>query len=127
VKRARGPATAEESGALLEGWVYTLLRTYMAERELGDELAHWAPAESSGVEVDFLVRRGPDLCALEVKAARRFQRHQLAGLRAVAGLPELRRRVLIYRGDRALRTEDGIDVWPVSAFLEALSAGGLWP
>jgi predicted AAA+ superfamily ATPase len=127
VKRARGPATAEESGALLEGWVYTLLRTYMAERELGDELAYWAPAESAGVEVDFLLRRGHDLCALEVKATSRFQRHQLAGLRAVAGLPELRRRVLIYRGDRALRTEDGIDVWPVSAFLEALSAGGLWP
>jgi predicted AAA+ superfamily ATPase len=79
------------------------------------------------VEVDFLLRRGHDLCALEVKAASRFQRHQLAGLRAVARLPGLRRRALIYRGDRALRTEDGIDVWPVATFLDALAAGELWP
>jgi len=99
----------------------------MAERELGDELAYWAPAESNSVEVDFLLRRGPDLCALEVKAARRFQRQHLAGLRAVARLPGLRRRVLVYRGDRTLRTEDGIDVWPVSTFLDTLAAGGLWP
>jgi predicted AAA+ superfamily ATPase len=127
VKQARGPVAAEESGALFEGWIHTLLRAYMAERELGDELAYWAPAESSGVDVDFVLRRGPELCALEVKTARRFQRQHLAGLRAVARLPELRRRVLIYRGDRALRTEDGIDVWPVPTFLEALAAGGLWP
>ena len=122
-----GARVPGDPGALLEGWIHTLLQTYMAERELGDELAYWAPAESSGVEVDFLVRRGPELCALEVKTARRFQRQHLAGLRALAPLPELRRRVLIYRGDRALRTEDGIDVWPVPTFVEAVAAGGLWP
>lgn len=126
VKRARGGPTAEETGALLEGWVHTLLRTYMAERELGDELAYWAPAGSSRVEVDFLLRRGQELCALEVKSARRFHTRHLAGLRAIAPLPELRRRILIYRGDRPLRTEDGIDVWPVATFLDSLEAAELW-
>lgn len=123
----RGPATAEEMGTLLEGWVYALLRTYMAERELGDELAYWALAESSGVEVDFLLRRGQDLCALEVKSARRLHTRHLAGLRAITPLPELRRRVLVYRGDRPLRTEDGIDVWPIRNLLEALESDTLWP
>lgn len=126
-KQARGPAAPEEAGALLEGWVHTLLQTYMAERELGDDLTYWAPAESRRVEVDFLLRRERELCALEVKPARRFNPQHLAGLRAVAGLPEVRRRVLIYRGDHALRTEDGIDVWPVATFLDALAAGKLWP
>lgn len=127
VKRVRGPSTAEEAGTLLEGWVHTLLRTYMAERELADEIAYWAPAESSRLELDFLLRRGKDLCALEVKSARRIQTRHLDGLRAIAPLPELRRRVLIYRGDRSLRTEDGIDVWPVPALLQALEADALWP
>ncbi|HSL83625.1 MAG TPA: DUF4143 domain-containing protein [Thermoanaerobaculia bacterium] len=127
VKKVRGPATAEETGTLLEGWVHALLRTYMAERELGDELAYWAPAESRGVEVDFLLRRGAALCALEVKSARRLHTRHLAGLRAIAPLPELRRRILVYRGDRPLRTEDDIEVWPIPTFLEALEADRLWP
>lgn len=127
VKKVRGPATAEETGTLLEGWVHTLLRSYMAERELADEIAYWAPAESSRLEVEFLLRRAKDLCALEVKSARRFHTRLLDGLRAIAPLPDLRRRILIYRGDRSLRTEDGIEVWPVSAFLEALESDALWP
>jgi hypothetical protein len=48
-------------------------------------------------------------------------------LRAVADLTNLRRRVLVYRGDRPMRTEEGIDVWPVPALLEALESGRLFP
>lgn len=82
-------------------------------------------------EVDLLVdgiQRQPGL----LNGVHRFiEEHKLraagAGLRAVARLPGLRRRALIYRGDRALRTEDGIEVWPVATFLDALAAGELWP
>jgi len=127
VKQARGPVAPEEAGALFEGWIHTLLRTYMTERELADELAYWAPAESKTLEVDFLLRRGAEHCALEVKSGRRYNVQHLAGLRAIAGLPNIRRRVLIHRRDRPFRTEDGIDVWPVSTFLEALETEDLWP
>lgn len=126
-KGVYGPPAPEESGALLEGWIHSLLRTYMAERELADEIAYWAPAESKQLEVDFLLRRGSELCALEVKAGRRAHSQQLAGLRAIADLPGLRRRVLVHRGDRPTRTEDGIDALPVATFLEALESGSLWP
>ena len=78
------------------------------------------------MEVDFLLRRGSDLCAIEVKASRRFHLRQLAGLRAIGDLAGLQRRVLIYRGDRTFETEEGIEVWPVPVFLEALESGGLW-
>jgi predicted AAA+ superfamily ATPase len=125
-KGARGPVAPEEAGPLLEGWVHTLLRTYMAERELAEEVAYWAPAESKRLEVDFVLRRGAELCALEVKASRRVHPGDLAGLRAIAELSGLRRRILIHRGERPTRTEDGIDAWPVETFLEALEGDRLW-
>jgi len=125
-KGARGPVAPEEVGPLLEGWVHTLLCTYMAERELAEEIAYWAPAESKQLEVDFVLRRGSELCALEVKTGRRVHSGQMAGLRAIGELPGLRRRVLIHRGDRPTRTEDGIDAWPIETFLEALEGDGLW-
>jgi predicted AAA+ superfamily ATPase len=125
VKGNRGAVTVEESGTLLEGWVATLLRTYGAERGLCDEIAYWAPAEARGVEVDFLLRRGDEFLALEVKAARRFAPGLLAGLRAIAPLRGLRRRILLYRGERVLHAE-GIDVWPIPEFVAALAGDDLW-
>jgi predicted AAA+ superfamily ATPase len=126
-KGVQGPVAPEEVGSLLEGWVHTLLCTYIAERELAEELAYWAPAESAKLEVDFVLRRGAELCALEVKAAHRIHPGDLAGLRAIADLPGMRRRILVHRGDRPTRTEDGIDAWPIETLLEALREGRLWP
>jgi predicted AAA+ superfamily ATPase len=125
-KGVGGQVSPEEAGPLFEGWVHTVLRTYMAERDLAEEIAYWAPVQSPGIEVDFLLRRGAELCALEVKAARRVHPGQMAGLRAIAELPGVRRRVLVHRGTRPTRTEDGIDAWPVETFLDALEGDGLW-
>jgi predicted AAA+ superfamily ATPase len=125
-KGARGPVAPEEVGPLLEGWVHTLLRTYMAERELAEEVAYWAPVDSNGLEVDFLLRRGAELCAVEVKAGRRAHPGHMTGLRAIGELSGVRRRILVHRGDRPTRTDDGIDAWPVETFLDALQAGRLW-
>lgn len=125
-KGAHGPVAAEESGPLLEGWVHALLCVYMAERELGAGLSYWAPSGSKRLEVDFVLRRGNEICAMEVKAARRVHPGDFAGLRAIAELPGLRRRILVHRGERPTRTEDGIDAWPVQTFLEALEQGRLW-
>jgi len=46
---------------------------------------------------------------------------------SIEELPGLRRRILVHRGDRPTRTEDGIDVWPVETLLEALRDDRLWP
>jgi uncharacterized protein len=80
-KSAYGPLVPEERGALLEGFVHTLLVTYMAERDLAQEIAYWSPAGSRATEVDFLLRREADFCAVEVKAAARVQSQHLSGLR----------------------------------------------
>jgi hypothetical protein len=41
-------------------------------------------------------------------------------------LPRLTRRILVYLGDRHLRTEDGIDVWPLNRFAAAVADRSLW-
>ena len=126
-KRQLGPVGAEERGALLEGWIFTVLQAHNEQSDLFEEISYWAPLQARQTEVDFLLRRGQEYLALEVKAQPRFSRTQLSGLQAIAGLPRVARRVLLYLGDRRLRTEDGIEVWPLRTWLDALAYDKLWP
>ncbi len=100
VKKQLGPPALEERGNLLEGWVFMLLRCYAEERALYDEIFYWAPAQARQLEVDFLLRRGPELLAIEVKSQHRFQAPSLAGLTAIAELPSVVRRIMVYGGSR---------------------------
>jgi predicted AAA+ superfamily ATPase len=127
VKKQLGAVTEEERGGLLEGWILTLLKAYAEARGLYDEIFYWAPSQSRGVEVDFLLRRGRELLALEVKASRRFSRSWLGGLRAIGDLDDVVRRVIVHPGPRALETSGGIEVWSLSAFLERLANDTVWP
>lgn len=127
VKRQLGPVGVEEVGPLFEGWIQTLLRTYGEERELFEEIFFWSPARSRRTEVDFLLRRGRELLAIEVKSKPRFAREMLTGLQAITELDGIVRRLVVYRGDRELVTREGIEVWPVRRFLEALASDELWP
>lgn len=126
-KRYLGPVAPEERGPLLEGWLLTVLRAHNSGSDLFEDISYWAPAQARQTEVDFVLRRGRDHLALEVKAGTRFSTPDLAGLRAIADLPGLVRRVLVYLGDRRLRTEDGIEVWPLDHFLRSVAGGRLWP
>lgn len=126
VKKHTGPVAAEEEGALFEGWVLSLLRTYREERRLCDDLAFWSPHQSR-VEVDFLLRRQREFLALEVKASSHFSRSQLDGLLAIGDLPGLVRRILVYRGSSKITTPEGIEVWTVSDLLKALEEDRIWP
>ena len=127
VKKLHGPIAPEERGVLLEGWVLHLLRAHAEEGELFDELFYWAPHPANRTEVDFLLRRGGDLAAIEVKSQPRYHTGMLQGLRAVAALPRLVQRVLVYGGERSFRTQDGIEVWPVARLHQALIEHTLWP
>ena len=126
IKRQLGPVAAEERGALLEGWVLGLLRAHNEHQRTYDDIGYWAAAESAA-EVDFVLTRGREHLAIEVKAAERYNTAMLKGLRAVGDLPGLARRILSYRGRRAFRTDDGIDVWPLEDFHQALQDDQLWP
>jgi predicted AAA+ superfamily ATPase len=126
IKRQLGPVAAEERGALLEGWVYGLLRAHNEIQHLFNAIAYWSPVESDA-EVDFVLTRDNEHLALEVKAATNYNTSMLKGLRAIEGLPGLVRRILIYTGTHEFQTEDGIQVWPLDRFHKALAEDGLWP
>lgn len=126
VKRQLGPVAAEERGPLLEGWVLGNLRAHNEPRHLYDDIGYWAAAESP-TEVDFVLTRDREHLAIEVKAAERYNTSMLKGLRAIADLPGLVRRILTYRGRHSFRTEDGIDVWTLDDLHEALRTNQLWP
>ena len=127
LKRQFDPPTAEERGALLEGWVAGLLRSYCDYRGLFDDLYYWSPAEAAEVEVDFLLQKGKTFVAIEVKSSERYSDSMLRGLRAIGDLSGLSRRILLYTGSRVLRTQDNIEVLPVRAFLDLLESGKLFP
>ena len=127
VKRLHGPIAPEERGALIEGWVLHLLRAHGEEGGLFDELHYWAPHPANRTEVDFLLRRGGELAAIEVKSQPRYHTGMLPGLRAIAELPGVVRRVLVYGGERCFRTGDGIDVWSTARLHQALAENALWP
>ncbi len=117
----------DETGHRLEGFVAGLLRAYRDYRGLFDAFYYWAPSEAARTEVDFLLERGGEFVAVEVKSAKRFSEPLCAGLRAVEGLSGLARRILVHLGDRPLRTRDGIDVLPIGRFIDAVAQDRIFP
>jgi predicted AAA+ superfamily ATPase len=126
VKRELHPPGEAERGALLEGWVATLLRAY-GEPGCGlgarhDALYYWAPAQGE-TEVDFLVQRGREFIAIEVKAKETLSSRDFTGLKAIAELKNVRRRLVVFLGERPFQTEAGLEALPVREFLQELEAG----
>ena len=72
------------------------------------------------------MKTGREFVAIEAKAKPSLAPADLKGLRAIAELSGLKRRIVVYEGMRPQRTEDGIDVLPVKAFIEALQARTVW-
>jgi predicted AAA+ superfamily ATPase len=123
-KRSFGPVQEEERGPLFEGWVAQTLRAMNDYRPQFDEWSYWSSHGSGGlVEVDFLLRQGKQLIALEAKASRRFKPEMLRGLQAIADLPTVKRRILIYGGSESWTTDDHIEVKSPPAFAALLNGG----
>ena len=123
VKQEFHPPGEFERGALLEGWIGLVLKAYgEAGSGLGlrhDGLFYWAPTEG-GTEVDFLIQRGKEFTAIEVKAKERLDAGDLKGLKAIAELKGIRRRLVVFLGERPFSTEDGIEALPIRSFLDEL-------
>ena len=121
-----GALDARERGPLFEGWVATVLKAYGEHKHLFESWYYWAPADTRATEVDFVLETQGGYVAIEAKAADGVHGHMLRGLRAVGELAGMRKRVAVYTGARQMRTEDGIDIWPVGTFVDALEAGELF-
>ena len=125
VRREFHPPSDLERGPLLEGWVATVLKAY-GEPGCGvglqhDGLFYWAPAQG-GTEVDFLVQRGKELTAIEVKAKETLSPRDFRGLQTITELEAVHRRIMVFVGQRPFKTEDGIEALPVQDFLGEIEA-----
>ncbi len=123
MKRVTTPPTPEERGSLFEGLVAQLIRAYKDYRNLCDACFYWATAARTSTEVDFLLKRGEEFVAVEVKSGGAFTESWCKGLRALANLQGLRRRIVVYPEGPELRTSDGIDILPVLALFQPAGRG----
>ena len=126
MKNHRGPVAQEERGMLFEGWIASVLYAYQQHRRLFDSWSYWAPTEADQQEVDFLLEKEQRILAIEVKSALQLHKSHFKGLRAIANLPGLHARIMLYPGESRQKTEDGIQVIPLSDVLKELASGDLW-
>jgi len=120
LKRQRGSLAIEEKGALFEGWVANLIRSYNEYQRIYDEWYYWSPIDSKETEVDFLLRQGSEFIAIEVKSSNSISRRDLKGLKAIEKLKNLKRRIVVYRGSTRQRIEPDIEILPVKDFIKEL-------
>ncbi len=125
MKRSSGPVLSEEKGALFEGLVAQLLRAYRDYAGICDEISYWS-AGGRETEVDFVLARGTQRIAIDVKSGRQFHEPWCRGLRAIAPLDGLVRRLIVYPEGPPMRTEDGIEVTSFARFAELLAGGAIW-
>jgi len=88
------------AGALAETWVANELAKWIACQEDDYRLYFWRT--HTGHEVDFLLARGEEMVAVEVKTATRVERGDLAGLEVCEQAlgKRIRLSVVLYRGDQ---------------------------
>src|SRR5439155_349970 len=122
--------TSEEPEETLAAYVQLYLKEEIQGEALVRNLpgsARFLPIAARGQAaqsvVDFVLSAGASWWAIEVKTAARVHEKHFAGLRAIAGLPGLERRILVHLGDADARTSDGIEVWRFERFCEALATG----
>lgn len=117
---------AEERGHLFEGLVFQTLLAYRDYRRAFDDIYYWAPSSSSASEVDFVVVRGDQVVAIEVKSGSIFNETWCRGLRAFGSRPEVKRRIVVCPNTPDLRLRDGIEVISYRGFEKQLHQNTLF-
>jgi predicted AAA+ superfamily ATPase len=125
LKGAYGPLIHEERGSILEGWVANLLRAQISYDDAPVELSY-LPAYGSFSEVDFILRRQDELVAIKVKNSGQVHSRSLKGLRSLRELSGVQRRILVCGITRPERTDDGIELMPITAFARESSPSHLF-
>ena len=125
IKKQYGPLAIEEKGPLFEGLIFTMLLFQKDTYGDIDDIFYWSPAEARKTEVDFILVRGKEKIAIEVKATEKIRPEHFIGLRAISSLKGVKRRMLIYFGKRNRITQDGIEVYGFAGFVNLLAKRSL--
>jgi predicted AAA+ superfamily ATPase len=108
----------DERGLLLEHLVAYEL--YRRTGTLWPELELFYFRNRQGVEIDFLLRAGSDVWAIEVKSSRNPTPAMAAPLRGIGQhVPDVTRRILVHLGPRAMRLGE-VEALPMADFLAEL-------
>lgn len=70
--------------------------------------------------MDFIVERGPELFAIEVKASRAIRPQDLGGLKSFAGYVGKKHRPLVFYLGEVSKKIEGIDILPWQEGLRAI-------
>ena len=120
IKRQYGPVAIEEKGALFEGLIFTLLMFQRDTYGEIDDIFYWAPAGAKKTEVDFLLIRGREKVAIEVKATENIRTEHCKGLRSISRLEGLKRKILVYMGKENRLLQEGIEIHTFDSFIRML-------
>ena len=121
LKKNFGPVSVEEKGFLFEGLIAQLLRAYKDYRGLYEDIYYWSSLGSKQTEVDFLLKRGEELIAIEAKAKNDVSSQDYKGFKAIDELPDVKRRIVVYLGKAVRKTQEGIEIWPFDFFCKNLT------
>jgi len=102
--------SADRRGSLFEHWVVTqLIHTAQA---LDVEVRWSSYRTEGGGEVDLILERGHEVCAIEVKSSTQIGSNDLRGLRSFGDYyKKHHRQIVLYAGDHRKRLGD-IELWP---------------
>ena len=114
------PVSVQEKGFLFEGLIAQILRAYKDYCDLYEDMYYWSSSEAKNMEVDFLLKRGNELIAIEVKAKTQVSSKDYKGLKVINLLPAVKRRIVVYLGKTVRKTEEGIEIWPFDFFFKNL-------
>ncbi len=109
---------SKEFGDALEHFVILEMRAYLSYRRIKKNMYYWR--STSRFEVDLLI---DDECAIEIKSCDLVAQKHLKGIRALKE-EELHSRYIVISNDVNKRvTDDGIEIYPWSQFLQELWDG----
>lgn len=114
-KKIKGEVSDLEKGGLFESYIYMCLKAKVDYETEFDEISYWSPSSTKNLEVDFLLQNQNEIVAIEVKTSKRIRPEDLRGLKAINELDKVKRRVLVYLGDKRLEKE-GIEIFPFEDF-----------
>ncbi len=117
------PPTQEELGPLVETLVINEVKAFLAYNKLRYAISFWRNYD--GAEVDLVCETRNGFIAVEIKAAREWQRRFGRGLNLLrSALPPGTKSYGVFRGTRRVDI-DGTCVLPLADFLAALWAGDI--
>lgn len=122
LKKYSGTITQEEKGALFEGWVANTILSSNAYKKIYDDWYYWSTTDTK-IEVDFLLRSRDEYVAIEVKSSKKISKKDFKGLKAISGLENVKRKIIVYLGEDKQKSDSGIEILPVEQFIAEIEKG----